>query len=284
MDDPQKNNALRIHWHPAFSQAIQAGLLDYKPLLQFEYEYQLTSEPLRVDTLIILKPPSLHIHHTIGRIFKSVNLCEYKSPDDSLSIKDFFKVYAYASLYAAITPEADLADLTLTFVSTRHPRELIKYFRGVRNYQVEEAADGIYHVLGDYLPIQLIECQKLTGAENLLLKGLSKNLKREEADSILKEGKKRGKEVALGAYFDAILQANPKPFQEVVQMSNGTLTIEEVLTQAGLIPKWIDQGREEGVIKIAQNLLKKGWSVEDTAEVAELTIERVQALSASLAE
>jgi hypothetical protein len=181
-------------------------------------------------------------------------------------------------------------------VSTRHPRELIKYFRGIRNYRVEETEAGIYHVMGDYLPIQLIECQKLRGRENLLLKGLSKNLKREEADSILEEGKKRGKEVALDAYFDAILHANPKPFQEVVQMSNGTLTIEEVLTQAGLIPKWIDlgreegreegreKGREEGAIKIARNLLKKGWSIEDTAEVAELAVEKVRALSASSAE
>ncbi|MDR2069079.1 MAG: hypothetical protein LBP71_04340 [Spirochaetaceae bacterium] len=49
MDDPQKNTAPpeKIHWHPAFFQAIQAGLLDYRQVLQFEYEYQLTSSLLR---------------------------------------------------------------------------------------------------------------------------------------------------------------------------------------------------------------------------------------------
>jgi hypothetical protein len=42
----------KIHWHPAFFQAIQLELADYRDILEFKYEYQLTSEPLRVDTLI----------------------------------------------------------------------------------------------------------------------------------------------------------------------------------------------------------------------------------------
>ena len=51
---------------------------------------------------------------------------EFKSPEDYLSVKDFLKVYAYACLYAAITPETELSGVTLTFVEHRHPRELHK--------------------------------------------------------------------------------------------------------------------------------------------------------------
>jgi hypothetical protein len=272
----------KIHWHPAFFQAIKADLHEWKAVLRFEYEYQLTSEPLRVDTLIILKPPGVRIEHNIGRIFKTVNIIEYKSPEDSFRVKDFYKVYAYGALYAAINAEVELSDITLTFVVSRHPRELIKYLRGLRGYEVEEREAGIYEVRGDYLPMQIIECPKLSRENNRLLRGLQKNLKREEAASILEEGKRREKAEALDAYFDAIFHANPRPFQEVVQMRGKSFTFEDMLMEEGFIPKWLAQGREEGKGEVAQNLLKKGWSIEETAETAELDIEKVQLLAQNL--
>ena len=94
----------KLQWHPAFLQALQLELLDYKNALQFNYEYQLTTEPLRVDLLVIKKPKDLAIDKNIARIFRSDNILEFKSPGDYLSVKDFLKVYSYACLYAAITP------------------------------------------------------------------------------------------------------------------------------------------------------------------------------------
>ncbi|MCL2214584.1 MAG: hypothetical protein FWC06_05170, partial [Treponema sp.] len=83
----------KLNWHPAFLQAIQHELYDYLDSLEFKYEYQLTTEPLRIDLLIIKKPKDLAIEKNIGKIFRSDNILEYKSPDDYLSIKDFLKVY-----------------------------------------------------------------------------------------------------------------------------------------------------------------------------------------------
>ncbi|MDR1635937.1 MAG: hypothetical protein LBR93_01235, partial [Treponema sp.] len=174
-----------INWHPAFVQAIQLELAPFRDSLRFFPEFQLTSEPLRIDSLIILKPPGAQISKNIARIFKTFNIWEFKSPDDSFSVKDFFKVYAYASLYAAITPEADMSAITLTFAGARYPRELIKYLRDVRKYRVEEAEPGIYRVEGDYLPMQIIVSGRLGWEENLWLKGLGKDLERGEAESIL---------------------------------------------------------------------------------------------------
>ncbi|MDR1177419.1 MAG: hypothetical protein LBK64_01190, partial [Spirochaetaceae bacterium] len=88
--------------------------------LQFRYEYHLTSEPLRVDLLIIKKSRNLVIDKNIARIFRSDNILEFKSPGDYLSVKDFLKVYAYACLYAAITPGIELTGVTLTLVEQRH--------------------------------------------------------------------------------------------------------------------------------------------------------------------
>ncbi|GHV20892.1 hypothetical protein FACS189494_05490 [Spirochaetia bacterium] len=50
-----------IAWHPAFIEAIQLELEQYKDILEFNPEHQLTSEPLKIDVLIIKKPPDVVI-------------------------------------------------------------------------------------------------------------------------------------------------------------------------------------------------------------------------------
>jgi hypothetical protein len=289
---PGPGRSEKLKWHPAFLQAIQLELIEYKNSLQFKYEYQLTTEPLRVDLLIIKKPKDLAIDKNIARIFKSDNIVEFKSPEDYLSVKDFLKVYAYACLYAAITPEAKLSGITLTFVEHRHPRELIGYLTGERDYRVEETGPGIYTVSGDYLPIQIIETKRLSAEENLWLKSLTNDLETGAASVILKAGKASARE--LSAYLDVLLRANPQVFMEAWNMANGTATFEEVFTEAGIIPQWIERGIEQGIERgieqgiergkeekafaIAQNLLAKGWGVKDVAETTDLPIEKVRSL------
>jgi predicted transposase/invertase (TIGR01784 family) len=61
-----------------------------------------------------------------------------------------------------------------------------------------------------------------------------------------------------------------------------TVTFEEVFTEAGIIPQWIErgieQGKEEKALAIARNLLAKGWAVEDAAETTDLSLEKVRSL------
>jgi hypothetical protein len=81
-----------IQWHPAFYQAIMLELEQYKGVLQFTPEYPLTTEPLRVDVLIIKKEKDVTIEKNIAAIFRSDNVVEYKSPEDYVSVADFYKV------------------------------------------------------------------------------------------------------------------------------------------------------------------------------------------------
>ncbi|MDR1248488.1 MAG: hypothetical protein LBK63_04205 [Treponema sp.] len=276
--NPGSNRPEKLKWHPAFLQALQLELMEYKNFLQFKYEYQLTAEPLRVNLLIIKKPRDLAIDKNIARIFKSDNLVEFKSPEDYLSVKDFLKVYAYACLYVAITPETVLSDVTLTFVEHRHPRELIGYLTGERNYGVEETSPGVYTVSEDYLPIQLIETKRLSAEENLWLKSLTNDLEAGAARTILERKKKTARKAPLNAYLDVLLRANPRAFMEALNMANHRETFEEVFTEAGIIPQWIEQGEEKKALAIARNLLAKGWAVEEVAETTELPSEKVQSL------
>ena len=282
------HKASPLPWHTAFCQAIQVELYDYRDSLEYTSEYQLTAEPLRIDLLIIKKPKGLSIDKNIARIFRNVNLIEYKSPDDYLSVNDFMKVCAYANLYAAITPKADLADLTITFIESRRPRKLLRYLEKERGYAISETAPGIYQISGDYIPIQIIVSKRLAESENLWLKSLAKDLEVESANAILEaRGKSAGK-APMGAYLDLLARANPDIFLEVQTMAAKTRprrTFEEVFTEAGIIPEWISRGRVEGEMRgkmeIARNLLAKGMPIGEIAQVTALPPEEIQALCSS---
>ncbi|GHT92736.1 hypothetical protein FACS1894140_5190 [Spirochaetia bacterium] len=275
-----------IPWHPAFFEAIQLELEAYKDVLEFKYEYQLTTEPLRIDTLIVKKPEHVTIDKNFARLFKAENLIEFKSPEDYLSVKDFYKLYAYACLYAAITPEVDVSAITLTFIETKYPRELIKHLQETRKYTVEETWPGIYHISGDFFPIQILESKKLSPSDNIWLKSLNNGLDFSGLGAILKESRVKGKDTPIRAYLNAILQANAQTLKEVVKMSDGTLTLDDVLAEMGWTTRWEQKGEARGEAKgeakgkyiVAQNLLKKGWSVEETAATAELGIDTVKSI------
>lgn len=68
------------------------------------------------------------------------------------------------------------------------------------------------------------------------------------ATAILKETTKQ--DINLDTYFQTLLQANPKIFLEAVEMLR-KVTFEGVFTEAGILPEWMEQGRQQGAMKIA---------------------------------
>jgi hypothetical protein len=272
----------RISWHPAFFEAIQLELDEYSQYLQFISEYQLTTEPLRIDVVIIKKFTDIPIEKNIASIFRKENIVEYKSPDDYVSVEDFYLVYGYACLYVKIN-KVDITDITLTFVESRYPRELLAHLEEIREYKVEEKWPGIYIISGDIIPIQIIDSRRLSGVENIWLKDLDNELKAPEIRRITAEILRQGKSAQIGAYLDAISRANKESLQEAIKMSDSALTLDKIFEEAGLVAKWEARGeargKEEKAAEIARNLLKNGFSVEQTAALSGLDVSKVKVLS-----
>ena len=88
-----------IQWHPGFYGAAEIEFLSNKGDLEFWREFNLSKEPVRMDLLIIKKLTDVKIKNEIGHIFKKLNVAEYKSPDDALTIDDYYKTIGYACLY-----------------------------------------------------------------------------------------------------------------------------------------------------------------------------------------
>jgi hypothetical protein len=263
-NDRQNIEDTHIAWHPAFYQAIQLELEQYKDILQYEFEYQLTAEPLRMDILIIKKEKDVVIKKNIASIFKKHNIVEYKSPDSYVAVGDFYKVYGYACLYTTLK-NVPVTDLTITFIESRYPQDLIKHLREVRGYRVEEKQAGIYIVSGDIMPIQIIDSKKLSANENIWLRDLNKGAKGDAVTAVMNEIKRQGLAPRMGAYIYAFYRANPDGLQEALKMADAALTWEKVLEDAGLTSKWEAKGEargeQRGKNKVLE-LMKQGYTVE----------------------
>jgi hypothetical protein len=294
-DDPKEVKVPEDHspethiaWHPAFFEGIQLELAHYTDVLRFISEYQLTAEPLRIDVVIIRKVKDAPITKNIAAIFRSENLVEYKSPTDYLSVEDFYKVYGYGCLYASLNKIA-INELTLTFVESRHPRDLLAHLREARGYTVEEREAGIWTVTGDIIPIQVIDNRELSEDENVWLKGLDNRLELSQISRIEQEAKHLNKDVHTSAYFDAIIRANMERVAEMIE-TRGMASLEQVLEKSGLTALWEARGevrgeargeargRAEGRREVVRNLIKLGVPIEQVAQATELDIETIKSL------
>jgi len=266
----------KLPWHTGLVQVMQLEFFEYLSRIEIIHEAQLTTEPLKIDIIIIKKERGLKLDKNIARIFRTHNIIEYKSPDDSLSVDDFAKVHAYTYLYKSITRGVDMPDISISFIVMRRPHKLLKHLRAVYKYAVRESSAGIYEVIGCPFPTQIIEAKRLPEAENIWLKTFRSGLMPESLRSIFTTLQESGRKHYAAAYLDLLIRANPRAFREEQNMAKRYPTLEEVLTKSGFVPKWKEeQGRE----KIARNLLAEGMSIEKTASIAELPVERVRALA-----
>ena len=218
----EKRRTHVLQWHPAFYADIQIELEAEAGLLIFENEHQLGTKPKEIDVLIVKKEQEVPVRKNIGRIFRKYNIVEYKSPTDYLSIDDFYKVYGYACFYKADTYREDsikIQDITITFVCHRYPRSLIRHLKEERGYQITGVEDGIYYIIGDKIPIQMILTKELSEKHNLWLKSLTDDL--EGADTVRRLIEQYGEHKENKLYksvMNLIVRANQDKFKEVKTM------------------------------------------------------------------
>ena len=118
----------KIQWHPAFCAAAELELRFNKDDLEFKREYNLSKKPLQMDLLIIEKRKGVQIQNEIGKIFRGHNIIEYKSPDDGMTIDNFFKTLGYAFLYKGLGEKVNqipLRELTISLFRASIPKELL---------------------------------------------------------------------------------------------------------------------------------------------------------------
>ena len=290
----ETNGKGKLQWHAAFYAEIQIELSEDADKLIFENEHQLSTKPMSINVLIIKKLKDEPIRKNIGQIFRGHNIVEYKSPDDYLSIDDFYKVVGYACIYKADVQKTDSIkgnDITVTFVCRNYPVKMMKHLQEACGYQVEPASSGICYILGGIFLMQLVVTSKLSREENFWLRNLTNDLKEKaEAENIITEYEKYNHSNLHKSVMDIIVRANEEKFKEVrTGMCDALVELmadiieekEEQARSAGLM-EGRAEGRAEALLENLCTLIRKkvskGKSVEQIADELEETEEKIQEL------
>lgn len=135
-----KNAPDKLQWHPAFCAA--AGLEFHEDIEQLELkpEYNLSKKPIRIDLLIIKEGSDGRIKNEIGHIMRTYNVIKYKSPEDALTIDDFYKTVGYACLYKGYGEHVDAVPINELTVSIFRENRPEKMFLTLQKYghKIEE--------------------------------------------------------------------------------------------------------------------------------------------------
>lgn len=243
-----------LQWHPAFYAEIQIELKEELENLYFENEHQLGTKPKEIDILIIKKNNDIPVRKNIGRIFRKYNSIEYKSPEDSLTVNDFYKVLGYTYFYKADTimdDEIKIDELTITFVSRHFPRKLFRHLE-IEGTILTKIENGIWYTTYGTIPVQFIVTAQLSEQENFWLKNLTNDLQdKTTAKELIERYKEHKDDIHYDSVMDIIVKANKNIFNQGDEnMCNALLElvqeqmqdkIDEMLNQVSI------KSREDGM-------------------------------------
>ena len=254
----------RLQWHSGFSAALRVELEDELDELCIEDEHMLSKKPMQIDVLVVKKKGEQPIRKNIGRIFRKHNIIEYKSPEDYLSINDFYKVYGYTCFYQSETKRVkDIPpeEITMTFICNHYPQKLLEHLKKFKGIEVEKQEAGLYYLLGDSFPIQLVIVKELSKEENYWLQNLRCNLKTGEE---IQEVVRRYEQVKHKAYYsdvmNLIVRANQKQMEEEKNMCEALNELfAEELKEADAHGRLV--GKQQGGIEMCRKL---GLSYDET--------------------
>ncbi|RKI93304.1 hypothetical protein D7V94_04925 [Parablautia intestinalis] len=255
----------KIQWHPGFIAAMNLEFAKDREGLKFEKEYNLNTKPLEIDLLVIKKDSSVRISNEIGILFRGHNIMEYKSPEDSLDIDDFYKAGAYESLYKSYGKTTDAVradDVTISLVREVKPEGLFRYFKE-HNYPISNPYRGIYYIEGNVLfPTQIVVTKELEEESHIWLGALTERMKKQSMVRLL-ESVDRLTEKADKEFADSVLEvsigANKQVIEELIGDGDMCQALMEIMEPQLLLreKKGREEGREEGRIEGTVDTLRE---------------------------
>ena len=213
----------RDHWHPGFLGAMEIEFRSYRKHLDFDDEHTLSKEPLKMDLLVIKKDRSVAITNQIGNIFRGYNILEYKSPDDGITIDDYYKTMAYAYLYKGLGKTVDEIpgeELTVTMARDVHPDSLFEKIKRSGG-TIEQTYPGVYYLSGIFnTPSQILVTSELDPELHASLRILTKRAKEEDVENFLRMTQgftEPGDRQNADAVLQLSVSANRSVYEEIIR-------------------------------------------------------------------
>ena len=293
-----KNAPDKLQWHPAFCAA--AGLEFHEDIerLELKPEYNLSKEPIRIDLLIIKEESDRRIKNEIGHIMRIYNVIEYKSPEDALTIDDFYKTVGYACLYKGYGEYVDavpINELTISIFRETRPEKMFLTLQK-QGHTIEEKYPGIYYVT-EHLPFpaQIIVTHELEPGEHRSLRILSNHAKKEDVEEFLRKAERMNTprdRQNVEAVLQVSVRANDELYREIRRDANMCDALRELmkddLEDARKLGESEGEVRGEargkamgevvGEAKIILKMNRSGMSPENIASITGKDLDEINAI------
>ena len=257
--------AVNIQWHPGFYGAAELEFLSNKGDLEFQREFNLSKEPIRMDLLIIKKLADVRIENELGHIFKKYNVAEFKSPDDALSIDDYYKTVGYACLYKGLGETVDQIpanELTISIFRESYPREMFEAMKNL-GMEIKEQYPGIYYISGKQalFDTQIVVTKQLDKETHRTLRILSKHVREEDVRAFVEKAVQMS-EPGDRNNVDAVLQVSVSANKEIYEAIR---RCDKVMCEAlrELMKDDLEKREQETLLKTIKNLMDTTkWTAE----------------------
>ena len=262
--------AVNIQWHPGFYGAAELEFISNKGDLEFQREFNLSKEPIRMDLLIIKKLSNIRTKTEIGHIFRKFNVVEYKSHDDALSIDDYYKTVGYACLYKGLGETVDQIpanELTISIFRESYPREMFEAMKNL-GLEIKERYPGIYYISGKQalFDTQIVVTKQLDRETHRTLRVLSKHVKEEDIRRFVEKATQMS-EPGDRNNVDAVLQVSVSANKEIYEAIR---RCDKVMCEAlrELMKEDFEQTKQETLLEAIKNLMETMKCSADQAMAA----------------
>ena len=276
-----KDSPEKIQWHPAFAAAIGLEFRDdYKDVI-IQQEYNLSKEPIRIDLLISRKDGnSRKFGNEIGHIMKTYNIIEYKSPEDSINIDDYYKTIGYAGLYKGMgeyVNKIPAREVTVSMFCTRKP---VKMFNMLKEDGaiIEQRYPGVYYITGNTLfPVQIVVGKELNSTLHSGLRVLSDSADREDVETFLQNSVKTSEpweREDIDAVLQASVSANKELYEDIRRDSGMCQALRELMKDE--IDKEIEGAEARGEANLISNMYNNGVTPEQISSMTNVDLDTVK--------
>ena len=262
----------RSDWHAGFEALLRIETHKYADRVHIRTEEEIGEVPPRTDYVILVEDEEVDWEKAIFRIFRKINILEYKNPHDSLNERVLRKVCGYANMYIGIAEhegERPAEQVTVSiFRAAKNPEMFQKMEK--EGTLVRDGTPGIYHVKGyTNLPFQIIITGELKGAEYAAYRALTDKADEADVERII-EGVGQEKDDVVREHYRVLLrlviEKNPR-FIEAIRRDQ---MMEDVLME-------IVKDRVDEKVNTAVNAKEQQTTVTHIRDIMEsfgVTIEK----------
>ena len=207
---------------------------------------------------------------------KTYNIIEYKSPEDSLNIDDYYKTIGYASLYKGMgeyVNKIPAKEVTVSMFCTRKP---VKMFNMLKEDGaiIEPKYPGIYYITGNTLfPVQIVVAKELNNTLHSSLRVLSDSADREDIEAFLQNSVKTSEpweREDIDAVLQASVSANKELYEEIRRDSGMCQALRELMKDE------IEGAEVRGKASLVRNMYNNGVTPEQISSMTDMELDKVK--------